>query len=289
MMCDRVRVKVPATTANLGAGFDCLGVALDLYNRVQVVREDRHYRDKKPAMVQEAAAAFFLRVGKAFPFSFSIAGDVPASRGLGSSVTVRAGIVAGLNRMAGNPLTPAECLNMVADLEGHPDNAAPAFLGGFACCTEESILNVPVSASLVFVTAIPELELATSKARSVLPAKVPFTDAVHNLRNASLIAAAFASRRYEMVRGAFSDRLHQPYREKLMPFLPETIAAGESAGALGGFLSGAGSTVICMAKKGDSVPDKVAKAMKKVFAARKIAVKILELKADNQGLRVTGR
>ena len=275
----QVTVRVPASTSNLGPGFDCLGVALRIYNHVTVSRG----RGKPPGtMARAAAAAFFKRV-KARPFAFScvIAGDVPQSRGLGSSVTVRAGLLHGLNELAGRPLARRAIFDLCAELEGHPDNAAPACYGGFNVVRDSTVQMFTVSAQLHFVLLIPDFEVATAKARSLLPSRIDRLDAVANSRNACAITAAFASREYQNLRGAFGDHLHQPFRKKLIPFLNDAIDAAESAGALGAFLSGSGSTICAITLRS---ADKVARAM--LRAADSPGARTLITAADNRGARV---
>lgn len=278
-----VRVKVPATTANLGPGFDSLGIALRLYNWVAVSRGEGGTNE---GIFVEAAEAFFKRAEEApFLFRWKITGDVPRSRGLGSSVTVRLGLLHGLNALCGAPLQPQEIFELCAELEGHPDNAAPAAFGGFTIARKDaSVQQYRVDRRVEFVLLIPDFEVATSDARRVLPKNVSLSDAVVSAANASAIAGAFASRKYEALAGCFEDRLHQPYREKLMPFLPAVIEAGTKAGALGGWLSGSGSTVACVTL-GPSA--RVAKAM--LAASGQPGAKTVVTLADNTGVRVYRR
>jgi homoserine kinase len=243
---DVVTFQIPATTANLGPGFDCLGVALNLHNRVTVERTHNGAPELMP-MANEAAAAFFAAAGLApFEFHCRIDGDVPRSRGLGSSVTVRLGLLHGLNQLTGAPLNDRRIFEICATLEGHPDNAAPAAFGGFVVSGPETYQRFEVDERLEFVLLIPPFEVATPLARKALPPQIDRLAAVRSCGNACRITAAFAARQYESLRGAFTDGLHQPFREPLVPFLPKVIAAGEKAGALGGFLSGSGSTICCV-------------------------------------------
>ena len=206
-----------------------------------------------------AADAFFQRAQqKPFRFRGQITGDVPQSRGLGSSVTVRLGTVHALNELSQRPLQRQEIFEICAGLEGHPDNAAPAVYGGFNVVRGGQRQTFTVSAQLHFVLLVPNFEIATEEARRLLPAKVDRLHAVENCRNAAVITAAFASREYEKLRGAFVDRLHQPFRKKLIPFLDNVIGAAESAGALGAFLSGSGSTICAITLRS---PEKVSRAM----------------------------
>jgi homoserine kinase len=273
-----VQIRVPATTANLGPGFDAMGIALRLYNTTTI----RRGRGPDPGEMAKAAGdLFFERAAtKPFAFSWSVEGNVPRSRGLGSSVTIRLGILHGLNALAGKPLTRRSLFELCALLEGHPDNTAPAAFGGF-CISPHSgpTQRYPVGTNAAFVLLIPAMELETAVARDVLPAQIPLREAVLSAGNAAAIAGAFASGDYRKLSGCFGDRLHQPYRAKLMPYLDSVIDAGTKAGALGGWLSGAGSTVACLTVKN---PVRVANAM---AAACGIDAWAIVVRSDNSGVR----
>ena len=283
-----VTVKVPGSTSNLGPGFDCLGVALALYNRVQVT--DAPGKDpagiEHTAMSRQAAARFFRRA-KVAPFAFGcqITGEVPVSRGLGSSVTLRLGLVTGLNVLAGSPLSRQELFELCADLEGHPDNAAPAQFGGFTVASTDggaTALRFSVSSKLRFVLLIPDFEIRTEDARRLLPDTVARPAAVASSAGACRITAAFAARRYDALRGAFADTaFHQPHRLPLIPFLPAVLRAAGKAGALGGFLSGSGSTIACLTVQD---PGRVAAAM--FAAAGETGARLIVTRADNLGARL---
>lgn len=299
-----VTIRIPASTSNLGPGFDCLGVALKIYNTV-IVRRGRG--GAKNEMIHEAAMAFFSRSGrKPFAFSAKIAGDVPISRGLGSSVTVRLGILHGLNELAGQPLKREAIFQVCAELEGHPDNAAPAEFGGFnvarpgratlrrrgdrrADRAERSTAipyqhsRFPVSSALKFILLVPDFEVRTKEARALLPERLPRLDAVKSCGNACAITAAFAAGRLHDLSGAFEDRLHQPYRKRLVPFFDQAVGAAQSAGALGAFLSGSGSTICALTLVR---PERVVAAM---AAAAPPAARLLITTADNRGVRMVRR
>lgn len=277
-----VSVQVPATTSNFGPGFDCLGAALELWNRVTIHRVDGEA--PLPEIVADAAALFFRRSRvSAFPFRCSVAGDVPRARGLGSSVTVRAGILLGLNQCADQPLTSSQLCALCAELEGHPDNAAAAIFGGFTIVNSVTnrIERFDIDPTIKFVLFIPDFEVKTSEARKVIPSNYPREAVIENLANVSLIAAAFASKRYDLLQHAFADRLHQPYREPLVPFLPKVLDAATKSGAIGGFLSGSGSTIASLTL---SDGEKVAAAMQK--AAPEVNSKVLIVGADNTGAKI---
>jgi homoserine kinase len=274
-------IRVPATSANLGPGYDCLGVALQIYNQVSVKRGGA---SSSHAMVDAVANRFFTKAGASrFLFSWKISGDVPASRGLGSSVTVRLGLLHGLNELAGRPLNRQALFQICAELEGHPDNAAPAAFGGFTVAGGPEVARFEVAPTLRFVLLIPDFEIATPAAREVLPAQLDRLAAAASCANACRVTAAFASQNYALLRGAFVDHLHQPYREKeLIPFLGKVVTAGERAGALGGFLSGSGSTICCLTD-GEKA-EKIGAAM--LAAGGNESAQVLVTQADNEGARI---
>jgi homoserine kinase len=277
---NEVTIRVPATTANLGPGYDALGVALQIENRVTVRRAAS---TQEHPMNAEVAGKFFPASGIApFAFDWSIAGEVPRSRGMGSSVTVRLGLLHGLNELTGRPLGAQRLFELCAELEGHPDNAAPAAFGGFTVAGGAEVARFPVAPELRFVLLIPDFEIATPDARRVLPAQIDRLGAARSCANACRITAAFASQNYAMLRGAFEDHLHQPYRESaLIPFLSAVIAAGEKAGALGGFLSGSGSTICCVAQRNE---EEIGAAM--LAASGNAGARVVIAAADNEGVRV---
>jgi homoserine kinase len=275
----QVTVRVPASTSNLGPGFDCLGVALRIYNDVIVTRGAR---SRPQAIVEEAADLFFHHTRRgSFSFSVSVTDNIPLSRGLGSSVTVRLGVLLALNALTGNHVDRSSIFQLCAQLEGHPDNAAPAIFGGFTVVRGQTVQRFDVSALLSFVLLIPDFKITTSGARRILPSQIMRVAAVKNCANACAITAAFASGNYRNLRGAFADYLHQPYRLKLIPFLPRVIAAAEEAGALGAFLSGSGSTIAAVTLHSLK---KVAAAM--LRAAGSATAHTLVTRADNRGARV---
>ncbi len=273
-------VRVPATSANLGPGYDCLGLALRLYNKVSVWREGAP--SNVSPMAKAAAAAFFEAAEvKPFSFDWKVGGDVPRSRGLGSSVTVRLGLLHGLNRLCRQPLEREDLFMICSELEGHPDNAAPAEFGGFTVAGADSCLAFPVEERLQVVLLIPDFEVSTPEARKVLPKEMAHREAVISSANAARVTAAFASGQYEALEGCFEDYLHQPYRTPLIPFLPKVIEAGVKAGAIGGFLSGSGSTIACLTvRKGEAV----AKAMHAALPQGQNA-KTLLTRVDNDGVQ----
>ncbi|MEX1044557.1 MAG: homoserine kinase [Chthoniobacterales bacterium] len=277
---ESISVRVPATSANLGPGFDCLGVALDLHGQVTVTRGPAGAPD---AMVDSAARSFFDAAAvSAFAFAWSVCAEIPRSRGLGSSVVVRLGILHGLNELAGRPLDAGALYRLCARLEGHPDNAAPAAFGGFTTARPDSVyFRCEIAPELRFVLLVPGEQIETDHSRVQLPREIPHADAAINTALATMITAAFASRDYELLRGSMDDRLHQPYRAPGVPHLRRAIDAGVDAGALGGYLSGSGSAVACITLAG---PTDVAAAMQSVLPSAQVMV----LGPDNRGV-VIGR
>jgi homoserine kinase len=296
MSPSRVSVRVPASTSNLGPGFDCLGLALQIYNTTTVSRLEEA---RIPSgMIAATADAFFDRaLGgklKRFPFEVKIEGDIPVSRGLGSSVTVRLGVLMGLAELVREsfPLSREQILNLLIELEGHPDNAVASFLGGFAVCAHSaadpdagfSYTRVPVQPELSFVTLIPDLKLSTEMARGLLPREVPFLHAVENAQRTARITAAFCMSDYGALRGLFIDHLHQPFRQTLIPGFTDILQAAVDAGALGSFLSGAGSTLMAPTL-GDV--DAISAAMADTAKRHGLPASVRVLQADNHGVTVS--
>jgi len=275
-------MRVPASTSNLGPGFDCLGVALRLYNEITV---GRGRPSQIPPIVEEAGNLFFRRTRqRPFPFFCSTLEQVPRMRGLGSSATIRLGVLAGLNRLSDASLDRFSIFRLCAELEGHPDNAAPSSFGGFTVARAVSLQRFAVSSRLYFVLLIPDFEIRTANARKVLPKKILRAGAVESCGNACAVTAAFASRNYQDLRGAFADYLHQPFRTKLIPILPRVIDAGQKAGALGAFLSGSGSAICAVSLQN---PRKVAMAMQR--AAKSKSAKTIITTADHRGVQILKR
>jgi homoserine kinase len=295
MTAKSVTVKIPASTSNLGSGFDTLGLAVKLYNRVRVTRVSREgckivssisEEDAVAAraMIGEAVKLFFGRTRLApFGCEISIKNEIPIARGLGFSATVRIGVIVALHELAGRACHDQEVLDWSTELEGHPDNVAPSLFGGFTVSglvdRRVRCLRFPVSSKAKLITLIPPLKIATEQARTLIPSTFSKSDTVHALNRAALITAAFARGDYRALRGLFDDRVHQPFREQLIPQLSRVIQAGARAGAIGGWLSGSGSAIMCLALSNSM---SVAEAMRKQLPDAQLHF----LTADNQGLSV---
>lgn len=294
--------RIPASTSNCGPGFDSLGLALSLANEVTLHLEGpgdpiRNLQGSGAHagenLAAEAAAEFFRTSG--LPpqgFSFRVQGSVPPARGLGSSVTLLGGVVAGLNHLLGAGASRQDLAAMVSRIEGHPDNATASLLGGFCVarfCPKtrdlRGVLRREVPGDLVFVVVSPSQEMLTKESRGVLPQTLRHTDAVQNVNAASWLVAAIFAGDWPSLALATEDHLHQPFRLPRIRGAAEAIAAGLAAGAFGGWLSGSGSSVLCVSSEAKSPG--VAAAMAGAFAAAGSPCECQQLRADNTGLRLS--
>jgi len=298
---DSVVVRVPGSTSNCGSGFDTLGLALNLYNRVTVSRADgakpvpdRPSDSRAQSMAAEAAAVFAAAAGRPAPgFRYRIEGNVPPARGLGSSVTVTAGIIAGLDALEGTALGRARLVALVSRIEGHPDNAAASILGGFCVSRSDPATGAYVDSQrfevpgdVAFVVGSPPIESVTKESRGALPAALPFFDAVRSINGAAYLVAAFASRDFARLRHVAGDFVHEPYRLPSIPGAADAIAAGVVAGAWTGWLSGSGSSVLCVCELAKAAA--VQKAMSGAFERASLPSEVRILRADNEGLAIEG-
>ena len=253
-----IRIEVPATSANLGSGFDCLGLALTMYNQVWMEEADGVEiisRDGLSIPVDESnliywsAKKLYERCSRRLPgLHIEQQSDIPMARGLGSSSACIVAGLLGANRFLGSPLSMQELVNLACEIEGHPDNIAPAFLGGLVTSAMEGgrvhSISVPVSPKIHFAALIPPFELKTEVARGALPEEYSRRDAVYNLSRSALMTAALFSGSLENLRVAVQDRLHQPYRMKFIPGFETVIRMSYELGSLGTYLSGAGPSMI---------------------------------------------
>jgi homoserine kinase len=304
----QIVVEVPASSANLGAGYDTLGLALGLTNRVEVevrgwsrgeieltvdgegsgeLAADRTNRCVLgiEAALREVRGELPEGVG----WRLAMKNEVPLARGLGSSAAATiAGLVAG-NHFLGEPLTAADLLRLATAIEGHPDNAAAALLGGFtvSATTDTGIeaLRFDAPRDLRAVLFIPELRLATHDMRAALPDTVPLADAVANLGRVAVGVAGIALGRYEMLRTLTVDRLHEPYRAAVYPQLPRLVEAAREAGAIGACLSGAGSTVLAFSDSVRTIT-RIEAALTAVAADTDLAGRVTVVSPRNMGAHV---
>ncbi|MCI8359752.1 MAG: homoserine kinase [Clostridiales bacterium] len=258
-----IEVKIPATSANLGSGFDALGLALTLYNTVYMEEWDGadiasldgvEVPAGEDNLIFATAKRLYEICGKPFRgMRIRQKNDIPMARGLGSSSACLVGGLLGANTLLGKPLGTEDLLNLSAALEGHPDNVAPALLGGLVTCAMEEgkvySVSVPVARGVHFAALIPKAPLPTSHARSVLPQSVSRADAVYNLSRAALMTSSLFSGALENLRVATGDRLHQPYRMGLIKGSDAAFRIARELGAYGVYISGAGSTIMAIIDK----------------------------------------
>lgn len=255
-----IRIQVPATSANLGSGFDALGIALSLYNQVWIEQSDTLQISSRDAtavpqdehnLVYWAAKRLYERCGNSLQgLRIEQENNIPMARGLGSSSACIVAGLLGANHFLGNPLNQQELIDFAAEIEGHPDNTTPALLGGLVTSAMEQgrvySVSVPVSNKIRFAVFVPPFELKTETARSVLPKEYSREDAVYNLSRSALMTASLFSGNLENLRVAVQDRIHQPYRKGLIDHCDKVFDLCESLGSLGTYVSGAGPTIIAM-------------------------------------------
>ncbi len=295
-MATRVRVRVPATSANLGPGFDVLGLALALHNEVtleeaagvsvSIEGEGAGHLDRSERnLVVRGVRSVYEHLQRPFRgIKVACVNRIPTGRGLGSSAAAWLGGIVGANAVLGSPLDRDTLLALAASGEGHPDNAAAALLGGLtvACWSGKKVLalSLPVPSEIQWVVLIPEVQGSTAEARAVLPQTVPRADAVFNLQRLGLLLAALGAGRADLLTVAMEDRLHQPYRGGLFPWMEHVAAAARSAGALGCALSGAGPSLLAAVGKG---ADNVARAMESALGESGIRGRAVVLGVDPVG------
>jgi homoserine kinase len=260
----KATVRAPATTANLGPGFDCLGMALEIWNRISIemgggprVVVQGEGASELPAdegnLVYRAAALLFREAGLDAPsLSIHCTNDIPLKRGLGSSAAAIVGGLLAANLLLDQPLPVERLLELATSMEGHPDNVAPALLGGCRVVVREGerliAAPVPIPEDVWAVLFIPDVAIPTDEARAVLPTSVSLEDAVYNMGRVALLVNALSTGRLEDLKVATQDRLHQPARQRLFPQMKVILRAALEAGALGAFLSGSGSTVLALTR-----------------------------------------
>ncbi len=298
-----IHVRIPATSANVGSGFDALGIALSLYNDI--------YFEEKPAyssidviikglgrgsianvfednMVGRAMRAVAYKAGKALPGGIlTLVNSIPPARGLGSSSAALVGGIVLADAILEAHLTRQEMLTLAADMEGHPDNVAPAVYGGLCASimTDHGAVtnSMPVDDDLKFVVVSPDVEVSTHEARLALPKTIAYDSAVFNVSRVSFLLTSIVMKRYDLLAAGLEDKLHVPYRIKLIPSGAEVLKAAVDAGALGSTISGSGSTLVAFVT-GDGDP--VLEAMVKTFADHGIGSKGYVLTSVCEGAQV---
>lgn len=292
----QLSVTVPATTANLGPAFDCLGLALSLYNTLEVSPREEgllvtvegegagHIAVDHTNMMVGAMQRLYEHVDRPFPsLHLRQINQIPVTSGLGSSAAAALSGLLAANRLLGDPLSPSELLELAVTIEGHPDNMAPALYGGLVLASQEDdhllVEHLPI-ADLRVVVVVPAFTLPTVQARAVLPREVSFTDAIFNLGRVGLLIRALSEGNYDKLSAAMHDRLHQPYRVPLIPGMQAAFHAARAAGARGVALSGAGPGVIAFAPRNHEA---IAQAMCQTFAGAGLDSRSWILDIDHQG------
>ncbi|MEG4214688.1 homoserine kinase [Microcoleus sp. Pol14C6] len=316
-----VTVTVPATTANLGPGFDCIGAALSLYNRFQFSRLEPSATEKlKITVTGEEAAKVktddsnlayqaFLKLYDRLnqsppPVAIHIDMQVALARGLGSSATAIVGGLVGANELAGKPLSQVEVMQLAIELEGHPDNVVPALLGGCRLAASNAppqaplskggqeggaweICDIPWHPNIVAVVAIPDFELSTAEARQVLPADYSKADAIFNAAHLGLLVRALETGNENWLRCALQDKIHQPYRQSLIKGYEAVQQAAVNAGACGMVISGAGPTLLALTDVDVANAVAVEKAMAAAWGEFGVKAEVRAIGLDTKGAQVS--
>lgn len=259
-----IRVTVPATTANLGPGFDTLGLALNLYNifsfeeiesGLEILGVPEKYNNEDNLIYRSMMKTFKTIGYKKKGIRITVEASIPVSRGLGSSASCIVGGVVGANALANGKLSKEDILKIATEIEGHPDNVAPAIFGGLviSLIDGDNILynKLNIEEKFKFIALIPEFSLSTEKARSVLPSNVKYKDAVDNVGRVSILLSALSNGRLDLLKYALKDKLHQPYRGRLIKDYFNIIEKCKELGSLGTYLSGAGPTIISLRENED--------------------------------------
>lgn len=305
----KVSVKVPATTANLGPGFDCFGMALTLYNKITL--EELVYPDKgleiniipgeqdhenslftiptdKTNIVYRAVELLYNYVGQTPPdLRINIQTDIPIAKGLGSSASVIVGGILAANKLLGNPADEAALLSIANELEGHPDNTTPAIVGGFCISSLEddgSIIYKKIEWPEEWKIAVcmPDYELATQISRSVLPETVTMAEAVFNLKRSAMFIDALHTKDSDLMRSALRDKLHHPYRSRLIPGFQEIKQdLKEVPSVLGTVISGAGPSIVVIYENNNF--DEINKRIHRVWETLGVKVTVKKLDIDTKG------
>ena len=309
----KVSVKVPATSANIGPGFDCLGIALPIYNTVtidetvlpgtgveiNILSQDDNFDDliidhiptDETSIVYKAVELLYNSIGQTpSELKININTTIPVTRGLGSSAAVIVGALIAANHLLGEPADESAILSIATEIEGHPDNVTPAVVGGLVLSSLEedgSILyrklNWPDEWAIT--VCIPDVELATEISRSVLPELVPLQDAVYNTKRMGMLIEALNTADAELMKIALSDKLHQPYRAKLVPWMADiNEAIKHDEDIFGCVLSGAGSSVLVISKQ--SAADKARNKINEVMTNLNVKAEIKTLKVENNGAQI---
>lgn len=309
----KVSVKVPATTANIGPGFDCLGMALPIYNTITIeetvlpgtgveinVLADNdsidqlsldHVPSDENSIVYKAVELLYNSIGQSpSELKINIHSNIPVARGLGSSSSVIVGALIAANELLGRPADEVALLSIACEIEGHPDNITPAIVGGLVISSQEEDGSVVYRKlewpdDWAVTVCVPDFELSTDIARSVLPKEVPMKDAIFNAKRLAMFVQAVHTKDSELMKLALQDRLHQPYRMKLVPGLDKIIEnLRHFDNVLGCVLSGAGSSILVISERNDL--DKIRTIVRDTWADQNIKCDIKTLSVENNGAQI---
>lgn len=290
-----MKFRIPASSANLGPGFDCFGIAWQCYNEIEFISREEGLvisgcaekycnEDNLAYKAYHAVMAWAGQRESGLEIRFGRT-DIPVSRGMGSSAALIVGGVVAANAIHGLELSGSELLAIATSVEGHPDNIAPALFGGFTVSAMDGIAAVtthfPISEKLFFTLLIPDFELSTDLARSVLPEAVSRQDAIFNISRSALLIKALERGDRQLMRIALEDKLHQPYRTKLIQGFETAEAAAKKLDAMGICISGAGSTLLCIADRPDFSAE-----MEEALKESLPGWKVLGVKPDLQGVKM---
>ena len=308
----KVSVKVPASTANIGPGFDCLGIALPIYDTITIeetvlpgtgieinlMAEDETVDEMtfenipkdENSLIYKAIEMLYNSIGQEpSELRINVQSQIPIARGLGSSAAIIVGGLLAANKLLGNPADETAILAIATEVEGHPDNVAPAILGGFVLSNQEddgtiSYCKLKWPEEWDITICIPDFQLATDIARSVLPKEVPMQDAIFNAKHLAMLVQAINTKDSKLMKLALKDRLHQQYREKLVPGMAEIMNAfAHEDGVLGCVLSGAGPSILIISHNYDT--DKIKAIVKDIWETQNIKVDIRTMGIEEQGAR----
>ncbi|WP_248927380.1 homoserine kinase [Paenibacillus hamazuiensis] len=302
MAHNKVRVKVPASTANLGPGFDTLGMALDVYawiemgiaeeTRIELFGEQmKGIRADKSNLVYEVAQMVFAKAGVSHPELYiGMYSDIPLTRGMGSSASAIVGGLAAANALIGSPFSRDELFQMATALEKHPDNVGASLFGGLVVAfwdgERAEHIRIEPSERLEVLVAIPEFQLSTEKARGVLPRQLSMKDAVFNVGHSSVLVAALCTGNLEMIPRAMKDALHQPYRAALIPGMDTILREATQHGALGAALSGAGPTLLALVDRESPEKAGLERFLLETLGKENIGARTMWLQPDRGGVQV---
>ncbi|ACK69533.1 homoserine kinase [Gloeothece citriformis PCC 7424] len=300
-----VTLTVPATTANLGPGFDCIGAALTLYNQFKFTlssetedkitvkgTEAERVNTDKSNLLYQSFAKFYQHINQPVPpVDIEIELGVPLARGLGSSATAIVGGLMGANYLAGSPLTSSQIMELAINLEGHPDNVVPALLGNCQLSVGNmgnwQIAKILWHQAIIPIVAIPDFELSTQEARAVLPISISRSDAIFNIARLGLLLRALETGRGDWLTMAMDDKLHQPYRQELIKGYEAVKTAALSAGAYGMVISGAGPTLLALTSVNQA--ESVTKAMTEAWEKEGVKAQVQPLSLDTEGAKIVNQ